>query len=123
MTETALRPLPILTRDHTLPRGEPLLRLQQAKKATGYLGLVLPCQAVQGSPGPILAVGVEPDWLVDYALVPNFDDVSRLTAALTAILINNNDPRLGTYETLLSKWFKGPVKYVGEEAHEPPVQL
>lgn len=123
MTEPTIRPLPILTVDGELPAGEALLRLRLAKKATGYLGLVIPCKAVLGSPGPILAVGCEPDWLTSFALVPNLDDVDRLTAALTAILINPDDPRLAGDEYLLSKWFGAPVTYKGTEHHEPSVQL
>ena len=123
MSEPTIRPLPILTPSGELPAGEALLRLRQAKKATGYLGMVVPCQAVLGSPGPILAVGREPDWLVSFAYVPYFDDVERLTAALTAILINPDDPRLGGDEYLLSKWFSAPVTYKGTELYVPPVQL
>lgn len=123
MKQATLRPLPILTPTGELPTGEALLRLREAKKASGYLGMVLPRQAVQGSPAPILAVGIEPGWLVPFALVPDFNDVTRLTAALKAVLIDNEDPRLGGDEYLLSKWFKSPVKYIGEEPYEPPVQL
>lgn len=98
-----------------LPEGSALARLRAAKLASGYKGLVIPSIAVQGSPGPVLAVGVEPDWLVEYAYLPNLDDVGRITAALTAILITEDDPRLGTEVDLLSKWFGGTVRLIGTE--------
>lgn len=116
MTDT-LRPLPILTADGELPTGGALATLRLAKMASGYSGMVRPMKAVQGSPGPILAVGVEPDWLVDYALVPDWSSATRLTEALKAILINPDDPRIGRDVDLLSKWFKGPVKFIGEEEY------
>lgn len=117
MTDTSLRPLPILTADGSLPSGRALETLRAAKMATGYPGRVWPCQAVEGSPAPILAVGVEPDWLTEFAYVPDLTDVGRVTAALNAILIDTDDPRLGGVEYLLSKWFEGPVKFIGEEEY------
>jgi hypothetical protein len=110
-----LRPLPILMPGGGLPEGSALARLRAAKLATGYQGLVIPSIAVAGSPGPVLAIGVEPDWLVEYAFIPNLNDVTRIAAALTAILITENDPRLGTEVDLLSKWFGKPVKLIGTE--------
>lgn len=117
-----MRPLPILT-----PGGRDLSPaelgvLKAAKGASGYEDLVLPRRAVQGSPGPILAVGVEPDWITDYALVPDLTDVGRVTAALTAILVEPDDPRLGQPEDLLSKWLDCDVTYVGEEEYAEPKQ-
>lgn len=106
-----------MTKDGSLPSGRSLAALRDAKMATGYPGRVLPVKAVQGSPAPILAVGVEPDWLVSFALVPDFSDVGRLTAALTAILIDNDDPRLGGDAYLLSKWMGVDVTFQGEEPH------
>jgi hypothetical protein len=112
-----LRPLPILTADGRLPTGDALATLRLATLATGYPGRVLPSKAFHGSPGPILAVGVEPDWLVEYALVPDWSSATRLTEALKAILINPDDPRIGRDVDLLSKWFGGEVKYLGEEEY------
>lgn len=110
--QTSLRPLPILTASRELPAGGALDRLRRAKLATGYSGLVEPRKAVYGSPGPILAVGVEPDWLTEFAFVPNFNDVGRLTEALRAILMNPEDPRIGQPVDLLSKWLGVEVKEV-----------
>ena len=111
-------PLPILTATGQLPTGEALDRLRRAKQASGYAGLVLPCKAVHGSPGPILAVGVEPDWLTTYAYLPNLDDENRIRAALIAVLINKDDPRLGDEMDLLSKWTGVEVKFVKEEDYD-----
>ena len=115
MTDTSLRPLPILTPGRELPTGDALAALRAAKQATGYSGMVLPVQAVQGSPAPILAVGCYPDWLTTFAHVPDFSDVGRLTAALRAILVDNEDPRLGDETYLLSRWFGAPVKRLEDE--------
>lgn len=108
----AVRPLPILTPGRDLPTGGALATLRRAKMATGYSGLLLPRRAVQGSPAPILAVGVEPDWVTDYAFVPDFTQEGRLTEALRAILMNPDDPRIGRPADLLSKWLGVEVKEV-----------
>lgn len=115
-----MRPLPILMEGGGLPSGAALERLKRAKWAAGYEGKVLPRVAVPGSPGPILAVGVEPDWVTDYALLPDLEDEGRITAALTAILMNPEDERIGRPEDLLSKWFRADVAYVGEEEYDGP---
>lgn len=114
MTDT-LRPLPILTVDGELPTGFALEALKAAKIATGYSGMVIPRKAVPGSPAPVLAVGREPDWLTTYAYLPDLSNIERITAALTAVLMEPNDPRLGDEVDLLSRWFGAPVKFVGEE--------
>lgn len=116
--EDTYRPLPILTVSGELPTGDALDRLRQAKLATGYSGRVLPVRAAQGSPGPILTVGRDPDWLVKFARVPDFNSVERLTAALTAILIDNDDPRLGGTLYLMNKWSRGQLVYKGEEPYD-----
>lgn len=113
-----IRPLPILTRNGELPTGRALDTLRRAKLATGYPGLVEPCKALQGSPEPILAVGVEPWWLTAYAYVPHLFDVGRLTEALRAILINPDDPRIGQPVDLLSKWAGVEVREVQDERFE-----
>lgn len=110
-----LRPLPILTTTGELPLGVDLDNLREAKFASGYDGMVIPAVAVQGSPAPILAVGCYPDWLTTFAYIPDFSDVGRLTETLRAILINNEDPRLGDETYLLSKWFGAPVKRLEDE--------
>lgn len=108
-----LRPLPILTVDGSLPTGGDLEALKSAKLSLGYEGLVLPRVAVQGSPGPILAVGVTPDWLTEFAYVKDWSSVMLLTDALRTVLMEPERAMGDTY--LLSKWLKGPVTFVGEE--------
>jgi hypothetical protein len=83
--------------------------------ASGYLPLVIPAKAVQGSPEPILAVGARPGWLTRFAYVPDWNDEGRLTNALRAILTNPDDPRMEDREDLLTAWFGVPVKQIGEE--------
>jgi hypothetical protein len=89
--------------------------LREAKRASGYLGLVIPVHALEGSPEPILAVGVKPTWLTRYAYVPDFESIPRLTNALKAILVNPDDPRMEDREDLLSMWFGVKVTQIGEE--------
>lgn len=113
-----MRPLPILMPGGELPQGGALDRLKKAKFLSRYTDLVIPHKAVQGSPAPILAVGIEPDWLTTYAYLPNLDDVSRITAALNAVLVDTDDPRLGGDVDLLTKWFGMPVTYTGEEPYD-----
>ena len=112
----SVRPLPILTADGELPSGEALLALRASKKLSGYSGMVLPVKAVPGSPEPILCVGVTPDWLCTFALIPDLSNIDRTTAALDAVLVNNDDPRLGSEEVLLSKWMGVEVKMIEQES-------
>jgi len=116
-----VRPLPILWGNPEVPTSVHWDAVRAAKAATGYKDLVVPGKAVYGSPGPILAIGKEPDWLTEFALVPNVDDHDRLTAALRAILFTPDDPRMGTPEYLLSQWMGGPVKLISTEHYEPRV--
>lgn len=109
----SLRPLPILTPDGSLPTGADLTALKFAKLSSGYEGLVLPGKALKGSPGPILAVGVEPDWLVEFAYVKDWSSLTALAEALKTVLMSPERAMGDTY--LLSKWLRAPVKYVGEE--------
>lgn len=117
MTDT-LRPLPILLSEGGIPSGWALEALRQAKLASGYQGLIRPAVALEGSPAPILAVGCRPKWLTKYVYVDTLFDVEATTAALRAILIEEDDSVLGD-EDLLSRWFKGPVKLIGEEEYAP----
>lgn len=117
-----MRPLPILLAGGGLPEGQDLERLKRAKFATGYDGMVLPRVAVPGSPAPILAVGVEPGWLTTFAYLPDLSDETRITAALTAVLIEPDNPRLGNDVDLLTKWFGKPVTYTGEEPYDDQSQ-
>lgn len=112
MSDT-LRPLPILTPDRSLPTGADLTALKFAKLSSGYEGLVLPREAVQGSPAPILAVGCEPDWLTDFAYVKDWSSITALTEALKIVLLSPERAIGDTY--LLSKWLQGPVTLLGEE--------
>lgn len=115
MTGTT-RPLPILTADGELPVGTDLANLKLAKLFSGYEGLVLPRKAVQGSPGPVLAVGREPDWLTEFAYCKDWSSVTALTEALKVVLVSPERALGDTY--LLSKWLQGPVKFIGEERYD-----
>ena len=119
MTDT-LRPLPILTPDGSLPSGASLVALRFAKEATGYPGRVLPAKAVQGSPGPILAIGIEPDWLTSYVYVDDYSSITKLSEALEMLLMDEDNPAVKGEVDLLSKWFQGEVKFLGTEEYDGP---
>lgn len=101
------------------PTGAAREALRRSKQATGYDGLVMPAKAVHGSPEPFLAVGVEPDWLCRFAYLPSLEDDERTTAALTAVLMNPDDPRISDEAYLLSKWMGCEVKEITDEQDNP----
>lgn len=70
------------------PTGPEMDKLKAAKKATGVDFSVLPRRAFPGCGGRVLAVGTEPTWLADYALVDNYDD-PKLEKALKWVLLGD----------------------------------
>lgn len=108
-----LRPLPILWGQE--PTDADWAAVRAAKAATGYKGLVVPRQAVYGSPGVILAVGELPSWLCRFVYVDNTNDAEKLTEALNVVLNDPEDPSVGTEADLLSRWMGVEVKEVEEE--------
>lgn len=114
MTGTSLRPLPVLTPDPWPPSSRAWDALRAAKTASGYPGLIIPRQAVQGSPEPVLAVGVEPDWLTKFVYIDSLYDHDALVHAMQVILVWDDGSTLGE-ERLLSKWMGCNVKLIGVE--------
>lgn len=110
-TDSSLRPLPILTPDGELPTGSALEALRAAKMASGYSGLIVPRQAVYGSPEPVLAVGVKPDWLTKYAYLEDWSDHDAIVRALQTILIWD-DGSVRDEASLLSEWMKAEVRLI-----------
>lgn len=113
-----MRILPILWAEP--PTAADWERLSEARKALGYMDLIQPVEALEGSPGPVLAVGKMPDWIVQYAYVPSTRD-AKLGERLKACLDRQEDP--DTIGKLLSAWMGVDVKYVGEEEFDGGVRF
>lgn len=113
-----MRLLPILWAEP--PTTEDWQRLSAARTALGYTDLIQPAEAVPGSPGPILAIGKMPDWIIQYAYVPSTRD-SKLAERLQAVLDRQEDP--DTIGKLLSRWMGVEVKQIGEEEYRGGVQF
>lgn len=108
--------LPILWAE--TPTREDWVALSQAREAIGYTDLIKPAKALEGSPGPILAVGVKPSWLVDYNYIESTWD-PRLPEALKACL--SQEAQQQTPEEIaavLSEWMGVEVKAVEEEKED-----
>lgn len=105
-----MRLLPILWAEP--PTAEDWARLSAAREALGYAELIKPANAYQGSPGPILAVGKMPGWIVQFGYVTSTED-PNLTKRLGQILERQEGP--DTIGKLLSEWMGVEVKQVGEE--------
>lgn len=89
--------------------------LSAARTAIGYQDLIKPAKAFEGSPEPILAVGVKPSWITDYNYVESTSDPS-LPEMLQACLTVRAEEQSGEeIAAVLSKWMGGEVKFVGEE--------
>ena len=98
--------------------------LSAARGAAGYSSKVQPARALPGSPQPILAVGLMPDWLTDYGYAESFDDHEALQRALSYALDDHSPEEVGQrYAELLSHWMDADVTYAGEEEHDTGVQF
>lgn len=76
----------------SVPSGEILAALKVAKEQIPEAPLVQPVRAVYGSPGRVLAIGQQPPFLCDYALVGE-PTVERLQIALEWVLGLREDSR------------------------------
>ena len=98
------------------PTADDWRLLSEAREAIGYTEKVKPAQALQGSPGRILAVGTMPDWLCEFNYVTDTQD-SRLADVLAWCLNPElEDIWAPTPEDMIVKWSGGEFVYVGEEA-------
>lgn len=105
-------PIPLPVYPHK-PTGETLELLKRAKKRLNLDVLVIPVDAVPGSPGRILALKESPSWLCDHALVKNPTEES-LAAALEWVLTGKEDPRATTVIKKLTEIFGDGVKEIIE---------
>lgn len=114
-----MRLLPILWAEP--PTAEDWARLSAAREAIGYMDMVKPVQALQGSPGPVLAVGAYPTWLTGYAHVESTEDRTGLESALYHCLLLDGNETGEEYAELISHWMGVQVSISGEESYEGPV--
>lgn len=110
--------LPILWAEE--PTAEDWARLTAAREAIGHTDLIQPANAYQGSPGPILAIGKIPDWIVQYGYVTSTSD-PNLSKRLQQVLDRQENP--DTIAKLLSAWMGVDVKQVGEEEIDAGVRF
>lgn len=94
--------------------------LRAAKAQLDTQTKIVPVDALQGSPGPILALGVRPDWLTDYVFVKpdGVDDPDRVAKALAHWL---NGGKTHDEAAWMSAVMGCGVTFAGTEPHEPKV--
>lgn len=103
-------PLPTYPRK---PTGDDLTLLKQAKALVDTDKLIIPVDAVVGSPGRILALREKPDWICDYAYVQN-PTIESVKAALEWILNDTEDGRGMTVIRKLTEIFGPGVKEIAD---------
>jgi len=74
------------------PVGKDLAMLKEAKAKLNIDAMIQPVRALPGSPGRIIALREKPNWICDYAFIPN-PNVDSLKEALQWVLGIKEDPR------------------------------
>lgn len=115
-----MRILPILWAEP--PSTADWERLSQARKALGYMELIQPVEALEGSPQPILCIGKLPSWMTEFAYVDSTSDM-ELGNALDCCLNPGYDQQPEAYALLLSRWMGGDVKYIRTEGQDGGVRF
>jgi hypothetical protein len=94
-----------------VPSGADLELFKKAKGQMGIDYLVQPVRGVHGSPGRIIALREEPNWICDYAFVkaPNLESIK---AAMTWALGEGDDPRATTVLKTLKDIFGKGVREI-----------
>lgn len=107
----------------TPPTPEDWAWLKNAKP-DDFTDTIKPVNAVTGSVGRVLAIDAVPlDFPCDGALVFRTDAVHDVSDAMAWCLGLDRPgffPTFDNREEVLSNWFQGPVKYVGEEEYNGP---
>lgn len=85
--------------------------IKQAKDELDLPFLVKPVQAVPGSPGRVLALGVLPGWVCDYYPVWKAQSPA-IKDAIRWVLTGNDDPKAVTMEKALQNILGPDVKEV-----------
>lgn len=93
-----------------------VLRAAKARLVTEQI--VVPQDAVPGSPAPVLAMGEHPDFLTSYVFVrpDGADDPERVSKALDYWLQGG---ATHSESDLLGEWLGGEVRFVGTEPYAP----
>jgi len=105
---TNVVPLPIYP---SKPTGDDLRLLRGAKEQVVTDTLVKPVNAVPGSPGRIIALREKPEWICEYAYIPNPNPAS-MKAALEWALGLTEDARGVTVIKTLREIFGPGVREV-----------
>lgn len=105
---STIRPLPIYP---SAPTGADLSLLKGAKVSLGIPFLIQPVDAVPGSPGRVIALRKRPDFICDYAFVPEPNEKS-IEAALDWAFSDKVDKRATTVVQQLEDIFGKGVKEI-----------
>lgn len=86
-------------------------RIRAAKASLDLPFLITPAKAVPGGVGRVLAIGVKPDFVCDYAFVPDTKSPG-LIAAMEWALTDKEDPRAVTVEDMMKQIFGPETKEI-----------
>lgn len=103
---TNVLPLPVYP---SKPSGADLEAFKAAKASMGIDYLIQPVRGVSGSPFRIIALRERPDFICDYAFVPN-PNVDSIRNAMEWALGDKHDPRATTVQKTLEEIFGGAVR-------------
>lgn len=92
-----------MTRDLPIYGQADIQKLKAAKASLSFSDLLKPVIATVSTNARILAWGVEPHWLSDYAYVTDETSLDGLTAALGWVLTDEENPRATTVLSTLQK--------------------
>jgi hypothetical protein len=94
------------------PTGDDLETFKAAKGELSLDYLIQPVRAFSGSPFRIIALKERPDWICDYAFVPEVS-VKSIKSAMQWALSDDDDPRAVTVVKTLKNIFGEGVREVG----------
>lgn len=105
---TKIHPLPIYP---SAPTGDDLRLLREAKERLDVDILIRPSKALPRSPGRVIALRERPDWICDYAFIPE-PNVESLTNALKWALSDEYDSRAVSIVSQLREIFGNGVQEI-----------
>lgn len=108
-----MRLLPILWSND--PTADDWRRLGEARIAIGYPEKLMPARAVHGSPGRVLAIGAEPDWVCEFIRVDDTMDSPKLEFALKWCLEPEGEVSGEDIADKLASWMGVEVTFKGME--------
>lgn len=107
---STIKPLPVYP---SAPTGDDLTLLREAKAKLDTDVLIQPVEAVPGSPGRVIALRQKPNFICDYAFIPEPKPDSML-AALDWALSDKFDSRATTVVQQLQDIFGKGVEEIVE---------